>query len=356
MSQNVKVLYLFAGERKKLEQEWLEGLMPDSHLIGFNYMKEFGIDTEYKENAFLNFIRKKSFNLTNIFLLPFLRRYGIVFSGASLALPFFAKAILRIKKPQFVWYNTFFTTALKRNRTYRLKLWALRKAIASLDAVICPSTAQRQFLIDEGFDPKKIFFVPNGVDVDFMIKHQSHVSPAINPFILSVGKDMGRDYETLIRAAEGLPIDVKIAALPRNVKDVGALPSSVTLLGFVPFPELVKLYKEALFIVVPTKSESHLDASDCSGQYVLLDAMASGKAVIASERATLKDYLENGKEGIIIPAENPEELRKAIQRLLDNPAEAVSMGQKGQERAKRFFTTKRMARDLAKIFHHVLAS
>jgi glycosyltransferase involved in cell wall biosynthesis len=351
----LKVLYLFAGERKKIETQWLAGEMPDSFLVGFNYLKELGIEPSYSENSFLNFIRKKNFNLTNLFLLPFLHSYDIVFSGASLSLPFVAKVILRFKKPKFIWYNTFFTNALKRNRSHRIRLWMFRKTIASLDAIICPSTAQREFLIEEGFDPKKIFFVSNGVDIDFMLRNASRPTEASSsekPFILSVGKDMGRDYKTLVQAAKELPIELKIAALPRNLKNI-ILPSNVTVLGFVPFLDLLELYKKALFIVVSTKSESHLDASDCSGQYVLLDAMAMGKAVIATERQTLGDYLQNEKEGIVVPAQDPVKLHEAIQKLLAHPDITREMGQQGQEKAKKFFTTKRLAGDLAKIFNHV---
>ncbi len=38
MSKQVKVLYLFAGERKALENKWRDGVMPDSSLIGFNHL------------------------------------------------------------------------------------------------------------------------------------------------------------------------------------------------------------------------------------------------------------------------------------------------------------------------------
>ncbi|MBU6390545.1 hypothetical protein KGQ31_03290, partial [Patescibacteria group bacterium] len=112
-----KVLYLFAGERKVLEAGWRAGKMPDTHLIGFNHLAEFGVEADFVENRFLNWVRKRNYNIPQIFLLPFLARYDVVFSGASLALPFIAKVVLRMRRPKFVWYNTFFTNAIKRNRT-----------------------------------------------------------------------------------------------------------------------------------------------------------------------------------------------------------------------------------------------
>ena len=351
----LKVLYLFAGERKKMEKDWQEGIMPDSHLIGFNHLKDYGVEASYIENRFINYIRKKNFNLTNLALIPFLHRYDIVFSGASLFLPFVAKVILRLKRPKFVWYNTFFTNTLKRNSGNKFRLWVLRKTIASLDAIICPSTAQRRFLIGEDFDPTKIFFVPNGIDIEFMKKKVANSVPSSEneeSFILSVGKDMGRDYETLVQAVKDLPIEVRIVALPRNIGNVENIPPNVKVLGFVPFPKLVGLYKEALFVVIPTKSEKHLDASDCSGQYVLLDAESMGKAIIASERETLADYFVGEKDGIVVPAENPEALRQAIVRLLQDKTLIQKFGEVAGKRSV-MFTTKNLAGNLAKVFEKV---
>lgn len=367
-SKTLKVLYLFAGERKKLEQLWQEGKMPDSFFIGLNHLKDLGIEATYIENKFLNWVRKKNYNLPNLFLLFTLRRYDIVFSGASLALPFVAKVLLRMKKPKFVWYNTFFTNAIRRNERKPFRLWAIKKSIASLDAVFCPSTAQRQFLIEQGFDPARIFFIPNGIDVAFMKWKQEEGKGAprsAEPFILTVGKDMGRDYATLCEAVRGLPIKVKVAALPRNFKGVKDVPKNLEILGFVPFNDLIRLYNQAEFVVIPTKSETHLDASDCSGQYVLLDAMSLGKAVIASKRQTLADYLDDGEpslcselrrgeEGVVVPPEDPKALQAAILSLLRDKERAQALGRRAAERAETQFSTKRLAEELAKIFKGLL--
>jgi glycosyltransferase involved in cell wall biosynthesis len=180
----------------------------------------------------------------------------------------------------------------------------------------------------------------------------NHSFKSAKPFILSVGKDMGRDYETLVSAVRDLSVEVRIVALPRNVSQVKNISSNVKILGFVPFPKLVELYKEALFVVLPTKNESHLDASDCSGQYVLLDAMSLGKAIIASERVTLQDYFSNGKEGIVIPGENPDSLNKAIQELLTDASMRKQFGLRSEECGANF-TTKRLAKNLSEVFRKV---
>lgn len=351
----LKVLYVFANERKEMEQEWLAGKMPDTYFIGLNHLKNFGIKAEYYENKLINFIRQKSFNLANVLLLFKIRKYDIIFSGSSLLIVFLAKVIFRFQKPKFIWYNTFLTNLVKRN-DYGLKKWFVQKTINSLDAIVCPSQVQKDFLIKQGFAADKIYYIPTGVDVDFIQKQKNNLEPVKEKYILSVGKDMGRDYKTLIGAAKDLDIKVKIVALPRNFdkNDLNNLPPNVEFLGFVPFNKLVKLYLNAEFIVIPTKKESDLDASDCSGHYVLLDTMASGKAIVASHRSTIADYITNGQEGILVEPENPEKLKEAIKKLLDNPQMAKEMGKQALEKVKAEMTTRMFAESLTVVMNNII--
>jgi glycosyltransferase involved in cell wall biosynthesis len=349
----LKVLYLFAGERRKTIEQWQRGEMPDSYLIGLNHMVNYNIEASYIETSFINWLRKKNFNLANLILIPRLKNYDVVFCGGSLFLPFVYKYILRIKKPKLVWYNTFFTNTIKRNKR-GLKGWIIRKTITSLDAIVCPSTAQRDFLISEGFDKNKIFYIQNGIDFDFINSHKKDgATKSEKPFILSVGKDLGRDYPTFIEAIKDLDIKVKIVALPRNFKNIAELPKNTEVISNVPFPDLLELYKKALFVVIPTKSEKYLGSSDCSGQYVLLDAMAAGKAIIASERETLNDYITNGVDVLLVPPEDPLKLRESIVKLMNDPNLNKSLGDNAKEKLRGKFTTKILAGELDRLFKEV---
>jgi glycosyltransferase involved in cell wall biosynthesis len=352
-SKVIRVAYLYAGERAKAFSAWQKGEMPDSFFIGLNHLKCFGIDADFIESKLSNRLRKVNYNLAHINHIIRLRKYDVVFAGCSLFVAFVIKRLFRWRSPKLVWYNTFFTQALKRSTGIKKRI--LISAISSLDAVVCPSTYQRDYLIDQGFDPKKIYFVPNGVDVDFIRDKQSELrNNSNNPFILSVGKDMGRDYDTLIGAVKGLPIRVRIVAFDRNIEHLKPLPDNVEA-GPVPFSELIKMYKESEFVVLPTKSENHPDASDCSGQYVLLDCLASGKPIIASQRKTLADYIENGREALIINVGDINGLQNAILKLIDDKELREQMSQNSYKRGTRL-TTSKLAEELSKIFRKLVAS
>ena len=342
-----KVLYIFAGERRKKEELRKRGEYPDTEFWGMNHLKDFGIEAEYIENKIINFIRKKSFNLFNLFYIFKIRKYDVVFLGGSLSLVFFAKVILRFANPKVIFFNTYLTNLLKRNRK-GIKAMMVRRAIKSIYAIICPSRAQKEFLIKEGFSGEKIYFVPAGIDVDFFDSSPETQNTNKERFILSVGKDMGRDYKTLVEAVKNIDIKVKIVAFPRNVVGID-LPSNASI-QVLPFIELLSLYRNCEFVVIPTKKQENIIGSDCSGHLVLLDAMAAGKAIIASDRDTLKEYIADGAEGLIVKPENVGELRKAIQKLLDNPQMAQDMGRRAKEKARRELTTKIFAQNLTRIF------
>ena len=69
---------------------------------------------------------------------------------------------------------------------------------------------------------------------------------------------------------------------------------------------------------------------------VILEAMAAGLPVITTPNTAGPDLIEDGKEGLIVPAGDANALREAMQSLLHNPERARSMGRAAHEKAKEF--------------------
>lgn len=343
----MKVLYLYAGTRTKSFDAWQKGLEPDTPLIGLNHLKQYGIDAVFFENPFTEFFRRLSFNLTQLPALFVIRSYDAVFSGAGLTTLFIAKFLLGWKKPKWFIYNTYLSNLLKRNQR-GIKAWFIRKAIASANGIICPSTAQSNYLKHEGFDPDRIFYIPYGIDADFYLRHSSRPQPIQGHYIASAGRDIGRDYTTLIKAVQNTDMQVVIGALPRNFPESKIFPPNVTVKYF-PAIEIPSLLHHATFVVIPTIPEEKMAGSDCSGQYVLLESMVSGKAVVATVRSTLPDYFVSGEDGLTVPPEDPEALKDAIAELWSHPERARTMGEQARKKALERFTTKRFAEDFARI-------
>jgi len=83
-------------------------------------------------------------------------------------------------------------------------------------------------------------------------------------------------------------------------------------LGFKTTEELVKLYNQATICVFP----SHIEGQLLEGLPLCgLEAMACGRVVVATPLGFL-EYIENGKDGVIIPAKDEKALLETIIRLM----------------------------------------
>ena len=346
----LSVLYIYAGRRKQFVRSYKEGTMADTQLLGMNHMRFHGVRASFLETRASHFLRKISFHLSQLPLLLAMRNYDVAFIGGHVLLVFLAKSVFRMKKPKIVLFNTFFSNALTRNRN-RLYGYILRSAIASADIVVCLSSAQKQFLESEGFNHSRIRFVPLGVDANFFkpcVKKSSH-----EEFIFSMGKDIGRDYKTLVQAAKNLHYKVRIIAAGRNFKHIPSIPENIKVLYDIPQVDTLKFYCDSDFVVVPTVPDGRAGDSDCSGQTVFMEAMASGKAVIATRREYMYDYVENGMEALIVDPEDPEALRSTMQSFLDDPARARRIGESARKKIEGYFSTREFSRKLSEIFKEV---
>ena len=344
-----KVLYLYAGSRKGFYHKYTQGLIPDTQLLGLNYMQRLGVNAEFMELRISEYLRKINFNLVHIPYLFFIRRYETVFICAGLPVVFIARYILRWKKPRFVIYNTYLNNALKRNPR-GIKHFILRKTIESIDVIICTSKTQCAFLLDQGFDQNKIEYHPIGIDAKrfFDASHGATIHNG-EAYIASAGRDLGRDYKTLFEAVEGLPIKIKVATKPAAVAGL-KIPSNVELFFNIPYEHMPKFYAKAMFVVTPLRNADDASGSDTSGQYGYLEPMAGGKAVIVSDRGTVCDYITDNVDGYIVPPGNPAALREAIFFFLAHPDKTRAMGNAAKKKVAEKFTSLEFAKYLAGIF------
>jgi len=342
-----RILYLYAGSRKAFYEKWKDGKNPDTQLLGLNYMKELGVDATFIEFPFAEWLRKINFNLVHLPYLFAIRRYDVIFIGAGLPLVFVAKHLLGWKKPKFVIYNTFLKNALERN-PHGLLGYITKKAVENIDSIICTSKTQEKFLLEYGLPKKKITFAPIGIDVRAFLAAGEKFQTT-KDYIISVGRDLGRDYATLFKAVEGLRTEVKVLTKKEAIADL-TIPKNVTILQNVPYEDVPKLHAEARFAVVPLYDDKNTSGSDTSGQYGYLEPMAAGKAVIVSNRATVRDYIEDGTDGILVPPGDPKALREQIEKLLSNPEKAAALGAAAKAKVIEHFTSKKFAKFLATQF------
>ncbi len=87
-----------------------------------------------------------------------------------------------------------------------------------------------------------------------------------------------------------------------------------------------------------------------------LEAMAAGKAVIATRVGGLSESVIDGVTGILIPPRDPKALAEAIAKLVRTPDLAVAMGKQGRERVLQYFTLERMATQNESFYYEILGA
>jgi glycosyltransferase involved in cell wall biosynthesis len=68
----------------------------------------------------------------------------------------------------------------------------------------------------------------------------------------------------------------------------------------------------------------------------LLEAMALGKAVVATRVGGTPEVVKDGVQGLLVPPRDPRALARGITALLEDPGLRIRMGQEGRTRARRF--------------------
>ncbi len=86
----------------------------------------------------------------------------------------------------------------------------------------------------------------------------------------------------------------------------------------------------------------------------IVEAMASGVPVVATDTGGARDIVENGKSGLLVPPGDSDSLLRAIKTLLDNPGQRHDMAKNGLERAKTHFTAERMAKETVELYQFLL--
>jgi glycosyltransferase involved in cell wall biosynthesis len=82
----------------------------------------------------------------------------------------------------------------------------------------------------------------------------------------------------------------------------------------------------------------------------ILEAMAAGCPVVATNVGGNPELLDEGRAGILTPSRDPETLAHAIVRLLRSPTEREAFAQAGKDRASEYFDVRSVTRRLESLY------
>ena len=218
----------------------------------------------------------------------------------------------------------------------------VRRDIGKLDARIAVSSTARDF--SQLLFPGEYHVVPNGVDLD-------RFHPSVAPFaewrdpgilnLLFVGRlDPRKGVHQLIAA---FPEIVRLAKTRVRLLIVGdsylrpqleaavapAVREQVHFLGHVPSEDLPRWYATGDLFVSPASGQE-------SFGIVLVEAMASGRAVVASDIPGYRSVVNPGIDGVVTPPGDVAALARAVAALADDPARRATLARAGRARSLEF--------------------
>ncbi|WP_194899032.1 glycosyltransferase family 4 protein [Catenulispora pinisilvae] len=243
----------------------------------------------------------------------------------------------------------------------------LRLAWPGIKALVLPPSAQAEFAVKQlGVPTERITSPKWVVDTGFwnpeLVDPQPAEPRAGDPkpddqdtvMICSAGREM-RDFATLIAALDGTGVRCHIAgSLVAGMDDrwraelgdrgerVG-LPEGVTFGPLTPV-EMRDLYARSRFVVLP------LHPSDTDhGISCMIEAFAMGRAVVCTRFDGQRDALEEGVNGVFVPAHDAAALRTAILELIADPERAAAMGRAARRAAEAEFGMARWVAALTEV-------
>jgi glycosyltransferase involved in cell wall biosynthesis len=217
-----------------------------------------------------------------------------------------------------------------------------------VDAYVTLSEFGRSKFIEAGLPKDKVFVKPN-----FIEDLANGASPGEweSKGALYAGRvSSEKGIETLLQAWHGLDYPVWVAGDGPLLKDMWRkAPASVQLLGWQPHNEIMRRLREAAIFVFPSEVYEGFPLS-------LLEAMALGKAIIASDLGPRREMIEDGISGLLFEAGNADDLRTKIEMLIRDHALRVRLGQAAREMYLTRYTPEKNYDILMSVYEHVLQS
>ncbi|MBI4180663.1 MAG: glycosyltransferase family 4 protein [Chloroflexi bacterium] len=210
-----------------------------------------------------------------------------------------------------------------------------------LDGKIAVSKPAMQFA--SKYVPGNYDIIPNGVDLE-------HFSPSVSPIeefcdgklnILFVGRlERRKGLSYLMKAYQQVKREIPNSRLlvvgpgsrPRKKYEKWAKQNGladVVFVGFVSYAELPRYYQTADVFCAPATGRE-------SFGIVLLEAMALGKPIVATNIAGYASVVTSGEEGLLVPPKDSKELARALILVMSDEKLRQQLGTKGMIKAEEY--------------------
>ncbi|HEY2962026.1 MAG TPA: glycosyltransferase [Pyrinomonadaceae bacterium] len=205
-----------------------------------------------------------------------------------------------------------------------------------------------------------VHLLPHGVDLQRFTP--AVCSPDSVLRLLAVGRFVEKKgFHFLIAALTRLKLPFRLTIAGdgpererlRHLITLNNLENRIVFYGSVTHAELPRMYADADVVVVPSVQDSSGDRDGLPN--VVLEAMASGRPVIASDVGAITSAITHDENGLLVPPADPVALSQAIRRLAEDRNLRERLGRNGRKRAERDYEVGRCSERFSQLLMSVYA-
>jgi glycosyltransferase involved in cell wall biosynthesis len=239
--------------------------------------------------------------------------------------------------------------------------WAaplMTRAYKRANGLIAISSAVKKWLEKGlGISGEKINVIYYGIEAEqFSLVDNGKVADGM--IVGSIGRlEPGKGFECLIHAVQSIRRQIPHVSLEIVGHDPSGygqvLHSLITDLGLSAHVKILGFQEDIAGFLKKVAVFAFASRSEGFGQ-VVIEAMASGKPVVASGIAPLSEIVRDGETGVLVNPDDTEAFSSAIVSLLNNRERAQMMGRQGQLRVCRYFSADRMETETGSLYESFL--
>ncbi len=245
-----------------------------------------------------------------------------------------------------------FTDAIGSMQFYPIGMQAF--VARRLDRVFTSSDASAAMIRrDFGVRPERLVNVQNGLDTELFSPDASVSREERTLLCVGRASDPNKGIRTLVEALARTDENTRLILVDSPQSDAKkwavehGCGDRLHLAGRVSDEELIRLYRSATLVVVPSRYEGFgLPAAE---------AMACGTPVVSTDAGALREVMATGGGGETVPKDDPDAMAAAIQRLLDAPERRAALGAQARDRVVAAYAWPSVAARTAQEYARVVA-
>jgi glycosyltransferase involved in cell wall biosynthesis len=244
-----------------------------------------------------------------------------------------------------------------KERYSRWQLWQAKWLARRTAAIVGVSEGVRNALLERGFPAEICKAIPNGINLDKF--QEDALIPWDNrehTIIMASRFARQKDQSTLIEALgilklKGIHPKLEFAGLgkKRLIKKAQQQTLALNIQQQVQFLGQVKglpsvLMNRQIFIL-----STHYEGMPLA----LVEAMAAGCACIGTNVVGVREVIDDGINGLLVPENDAQALADAIEKLITKPKQAHLIAQSAREKAIRCYGMSTMYKGYATLFREI---